>query len=331
MLLTGTVCLLLLYAVSCSLAHLGYQHWPERHSRHNTRTADLEGPGCELDTDIMFVDLFKASSKTPWLLCAVESAMAKSRADSVAVLTDDWDQFHLKWPSQLPSPARLVSIHECLKDTPLRGWLDSPELATSTFQDQNVANALRLAAIYKSGGTYLDMDIIPLNKELLEPRLASIARQCNLPQGCGELDDEPFFLNNSFLSFAPKSSFLFSMMETFVAEFNGSMWGWNGPRLISAVYERLHCDSRAELMDPVCHDLTIVPKEQLAPFRWDEVMDVLRSQHEESYARLTTHTLGVHMYHNEWKNSCIPQHSMFHQIMLEHCPIVTASDDRMFC
>lgn len=142
--------------------------------------------------------------------------MTKLGNNSVTVLTDNLDDFAENWPSELPNPGRVVSVSKCLEGTPLRGWLDSPELASSRYRQQNIANALRLAALYKSGGVYLDLDIIPLHKELFESDLASISQQCEESE-CGNA----FFLNNAYLSFPAKDRFLHKLMETFVIEYQG--------------------------------------------------------------------------------------------------------------
>lgn len=150
------------------------------------------------------------------LLCAVESAMRKLGNASVTVLTDNLEDFGSNWPSNMFNPGRMVSIARCLEGTPLRGWLDSPELATSLYRQQNIANALRMAALYKSGGTYLDLDIIPLHQEFFDPGIGSISKQCEEEQ-CGN----SFFLNNAFLSFPARDRFLHRLMEAFVIEYNG--------------------------------------------------------------------------------------------------------------
>ncbi|KAL0021694.1 hypothetical protein WJX79_001117 [Trebouxia sp. C0005] len=165
--------------------------------------------------------------------------MTKLGNNSVTVLTDNLDDFAVNWPSKLPNPGRVVSVSKCLEGTPLRGWLDSPELASSRYRQQNIANALRLAALYKSGGIYLDLDIIPLHKELFESDLASISQQCEESE-CGNA----FFLNNAYLSFPAKDRFLHKLMETFVVEYQGSIWGFNGPRLVSSLYKRSYITSQ---------------------------------------------------------------------------------------
>ena len=317
-----TLVVVLLMRLSCSQQEQGHHiefrsRSTSRHSRQNGSEHD-----CTFDTTVIFTDLFGASKKTPWLLCAAESAVGMLGGSSVAVLTDDLDNFNKIWPKELSNPGKLVSIPKCLEDTPLREWYDSPELASSYFRQQNIANAFRLAAVYKSDGMYLDLDIIPLNQALFDADLASISKQCEESK-CGH----EFFLNNAFLSFPVHDTFLKEVMQAFVAEYNGNIWGWNGPRLMSSLYKRLLCDTSEGLLD--CHKLKILPHEQLAPFDWDEIMPVLGSQPDEAYPLLVDNPqiLAIHAYHNVWGRTCIPQNSVFHNIMSDHCPIISATHE----
>ena len=309
----------------CSQKETQHRFTFHSHSRHSQEAGSEQD--CKFDTKVLFTDVFGSSAKSPWLLCAVESAMGMLGNSSVTVLTDDIQEFSINWPQELPNPGKPVSISKCLGGTPLRKWYDSPELASSHFRQQNIANALRLAALSKSGGTYLDLDIIPLNKTLFDPDLAAISKQCEESE-CGD----GFFLNNAFLSFPADDPFLNKLMEAFVAEFNGNVWGWNGPRLVSSLYKRLQCDAPAGLFD--CHKLKILPIERLAPFNWDEIMPVLGSRPDESYALLVDNPqiLGIHAYHNVWKQTCVPPDSVFHKIMSDHCPVVSVThENSIYC
>ena len=112
----------------------------------------------------------------------------------------------------------------------------------------------------------------------------------------------------------------------------GSIWGFNGPRLVSSLYKRLLCDSPAGLFD--CHKLKILPIQRLAPFDWDEIVPVLSSEPDESYHLLVDNPeiLAIHAYHNVWKTACIPPHSVFHHIMSDHCPVVARTfESSIFC
>ena len=252
--------------------------------------------------------------------------MLKQGNDSVIVLTDNLEQFATTWPDSLPNPARVVDVASCLANTPLQHWLESQELASATYRQQNIANALRLAAIYKNGGVYLDLDIIPLRKQIFSADSA-ISMQCTIEE-CGE----DFWLNNAYLNFPPKHPFMGQLMNTFALEFNGNLWGFNGPRLVSSLYIRLMC------ADPIaprseCEGVGLLPIEKLAPLRWDDSIPRLSSLPAEGLFDFRDEVFwAVHIYHNMWKGSCIPQPSVFNDLMLEHCPQVSVySSNSIYC
>ena len=114
--------------------------------------------------------------------------------------------------------------------------------------------------------------------------------------------------------------------------FAGNAWGHNGPRLVSSLYKRSLCDAPAGLFG--CHNLKLLPIERMAPFDWDEIVPVLSSQPDESYRLLVDNPqiLAIHAYHNVWKTSCIPPHSVFHNIMSDHCPVVSSTfESSIYC
>ena len=307
----------------CCAADRAHNQRFEHHRHHSSHSQSSKaGLDCKFDNKVMFIDIFGTSSKSPWLLCAVETAIGMLGSGSIVVITDDLVKFSSNWPATLPNPGRAISIPQCLEGTPLRRWLDSQELAMSEFFEQNIANALRLAAVYKSGGVYLDLDIIPLHKDLFDVSSAAVARHCD-----GLYCDSNYSINNSYLSFPVNSAFLHMLMEAFVVNYNGSVWGWNGPRLVSNLYTQLSCDGPAGKDD--CNDLHVLPAHRLSPFHWDKIVGILCSQSDEysDYLMNSQGPLAIHVYHNQWKNICIPKPSVFQSLMLHRCPVVTATHD----
>ncbi|KAL3232007.1 hypothetical protein MRX96_023093 [Rhipicephalus microplus] len=56
--------------------------------------------------------------------------------------------------------ASVIKPQEVFQDTPLEAWYESGILDTSAFPVEHLADALRLAVVYKLGGVYLDIDVI---------------------------------------------------------------------------------------------------------------------------------------------------------------------------
>lgn len=275
---------------------------------------------------VIFTALYGTTVRTPWLNCAVESSMLKQGNDSVIVLTDDVEQFALSWPSRLPNPGRVVDVASCLANTPLQHWLESPELASAVFRQQNIANALRLAAIYKNGGAYLDLDIIPLQDKVFSSE-GALSMQCTSEE-CGP----EFWLNNAYLNFPPKHPFMWQLMNAFALEFNGNLWGFNGPRLVSTLYNRLLCADHAAARSE-CEGVGLLPVVRLAPLSWANTIQALSSLPSDNMFDFHDEEFwAVHIYHNMWKEACIPRPSVFSDLMQEHCPNVAShSSNDVYC
>ena len=321
-----------LYFCLLLLAHVVVgQAAPQPHHRHHLEVlqdnAVVGDSGCGYTgSKVLLIALYGTTVRTPWLNCAAESTMREQGNDSVIVLTDDADQFATTWPDTLPNPGRVVDVASCLANTPLQHWLDSQELASSMFRQQNIANALRLAAIYKNGGTYLDLDIIPLHKQFFSAE-GSLSMYCTIEE-CGP----DAWLNNAYLNFPPKHPFMGQLMNAFALEFNGNIWGHNGPRLVSSVYTRLSCAESTSARSE-CNGVGLLDVQRTAALTPPDAVQYLSSLPSDGLFDFHNEAFwALHAYHNNWKGSCIPQPSVFNDLLLERCPQVSMfSSNSIFC
>ncbi|KAJ4882238.1 hypothetical protein Rs2_32331 [Raphanus sativus] len=93
---------------------------------------------------------------------------------------------------------------------------------------QNLSNLMRLAYLYKYGGVYLDTDMILLKSFK------------GLNNTIGAQTFDPSYtnwtrLNNAVLIFDKKHPLLLKFIQEFARTFNGNVWGYNGPYLVSRV------------------------------------------------------------------------------------------------
>ncbi|DBA66171.1 TPA: Lactosylceramide 4-alpha-galactosyltransferase [Trebouxia sp. C0005] len=299
-----------------------HHHAKILHEDHATADSGCGYSGAK----IVFTSLYGATAKAPWLNCAVESAMLKKGNDGVVVLTDNVEEFTASWPNSLPSPAVLVDIKSCFANTPLQPWLDSPQLASALFRQQNIADALRLAVIYKNGGTYLDLDIIAL-----QDKAFSLAGALSAQKACTEGCEEGW-LNNAYLSFPPQHPFMYQLLIAFVLKFEGSLWGHGGPVLVSTLYSTLLC------ADPIaaqseCAGVDVLPAQRLSPVGWTDAQQRLSSMPSQpEFDFHDPEVWAVHVYHSAWNKTCIPRPSVLAEILLEHCPTVSMySSDLIYC
>ncbi|KAH7288204.1 hypothetical protein KP509_31G017000 [Ceratopteris richardii] len=133
-----------------------------------------------------------------------------------------------------------------LEETPAQAWWNNllvGRIDPGTISIyQNLSNLLRLAVLYKYGGIYIDSDIIVMKSfanlrnvigaQSVDPRTGKWSR-----------------LNNAVLVFDKQNPLLFKFIQEFSTAFNGSMWGYNGPYLVSRVI-RKESNSGVQIMDP---------------------------------------------------------------------------------
>ncbi|XP_073153325.1 uncharacterized protein [Henckelia pumila] len=126
-------------------------------------------------------------------------------------------------------------LWDLCKGTPAESWLN--EIKNGSKDPgaiplaQNLSNLMRLAALYKYGGVYLDTDFVIL-KDLSGLRNV-IGAQSVKKKG------NPTKLNNAILVFDREHPLVYTFMEEFASTFDGNRWGHNGPHLVTRVVDRV--------------------------------------------------------------------------------------------
>lgn len=154
-------------------------------------------------------------------LCALEAAALHNPEYQIVLHTADpldFKEFASHWIDSIDFNSRLllrkIDYKEMFMNTPLQDWYQSGTYGKSHWPLQNLGNALRLAILWKSGGCYLDLDIISLNPLPVNTRF--VAREDGIRA------------NNAAISSIPSDPFLWSAMEIFGNNYQGYSWGQNG-------------------------------------------------------------------------------------------------------
>ena len=160
-------------------------------------------------------------------------------------------------------------------DTPLYNWT-----CTGDFCQNNNSNALRLALLYKFGGTYLDMDIISMR--------SSASRVGNLAVGYYN-NNTMVWHNNAFMQFRSRHPLMWKIMKTFVADFQGNRYGYNGPKLLDRVLYRCMVERM-----PECSDISYVSEYDHAPLAWKLAFKWMNSTEWEDKTKWPGRGAGTH-------------------------------------
>ncbi|KAK9690552.1 hypothetical protein RND81_09G137000 [Saponaria officinalis] len=178
-------------------------------------------------------------------------------------------------------------------NTPAQGWLERLEVGLVDPGEipitQNLSNLLRLVVLYKYGGVYLDTDVIII-KDI-----------SNLKNSIGiqTVETKPMnqtTLNNAVLIFDKQHPMLLKFMEEFNSSFNGNIWGFNGPYLVTRVVLRHVNDTKIKI--------NILPHMAFYPVDWTLIDEYFWKYEDEDEIKWSKEELnkvieksyGVHLW-----------------------------------
>ena len=204
------------------------------------------------------------------------------------------------WGDQGNVQAIAFTLQHLFSGTPLSVWY--AKMTAGDFPPgnsmQNIANAARLAFVYKKGGMYLDLDIITMAD------YASLPVNVVGAQGWdySSTQHSTCNLNNAAMSFEPRHPFLLAYMQEFVAMFRNDVWGWNGPERISDTCRRYRCNNVSIAIWPPTGGWWM-------PWRQtdNEVCAGLQPVHDETFAPIhhsnVRQELGTLLTTDEWRRT----------------------------
>ena len=190
----------------------------------------------------------------------------------------------------------------------MKQWYRKSRTWKKGFPLNNLSNALRLAIILKQGGTYLDTDMVvvkPLseapsnavgievevevevenneeNNETPSPKI-HISKQINGVTNTTTINTA------AFINFEKNNPFVQKLVDRFVQEYNGELWGHNGPGLLTRTWQDY---------DQNTNDLHLMSKKYLYPIGWHEIDQLFDPIHmHENIVRLVSgSSFAVHMW-----------------------------------
>eukprot|EP00946_MAST-07B_sp_MAST-7B-sp1_P002521 g2521.t1 len=182
--------------------------------------------------DIFFVHTSSETELSMVSSCAVESAARFNPDTRVVLHSNTWtDQAIRHLPPNVQ--IRRFDLPRLFHGTPLMGWFRDAARWKRGFPLNNLSNGIRLALLLKYGGTYLDTDMIVV-KNLAQ----SVFRNAvGVEADEGELEKILHMEGNyglnintaAFINFNKENAFVDLLVDRFVKEFAGDVWGWNGP------------------------------------------------------------------------------------------------------
>ncbi|NWW41152.1 A4GAT galactosyltransferase, partial [Panurus biarmicus] len=183
--------------------------------------------------NVFFVETSEQTTPSYLFSCSVESAARTHPTSRVVVLMKGLAKGNTSLPkhwafsllSCFPNvEIQALDLTELFSGTPLKKWYLWPLRHWEPYFLPVLSDACRIVLMWKFGGVYLDTDFIVLKN------LQNLTNSIGLQSW-----DE---LNNAFLSFKPKHKFLELCMQDFVQNYNGWVWGHQGPQLLTRVFKK---------------------------------------------------------------------------------------------
>lgn len=205
-------------------------------------------------------------------------------------------------------------------NTPAESWFNDIKSGNKDPGEvplaQNLSNLVRLAVIYKYGGVYLDTDFIVLKK--FSGLRNAIGAQSSDASGKWTR------LNNAAFVFDKSHPLLYMFMEEFKSTFDGNIWGYNGPYLVSRVVSRVLLSNTQKL------NFTVLPPMAFYPVSWIKIHDYFQQPSSASHSKWVqaklrqlndTGTYGVHLWNKVSGKSKVQQGSIIGRLISDHCII----------
>lgn len=206
--------------------------------------------------------------------------------------------------------------------TPVEAWFD--QLRSGKVDPgeiplaQNLSNLIRLAALYKYGGVYLDTDFIVL-RDFAGLRNSIGAQSVDLVSGNWTR------INNAVMVFDRHHPLLMKFMREFASTFDGNKWGHNGPYLVSRVVEKVQ--GRRGTFG---FNFTVLSPMAFYPVGWTRIGGlfeqpgnrVSKKWVEAKVAQLSGGgTFGVHLWNKQSGGFRIEEGSVIGRLISTHCVI----------
>lgn len=165
--------------------------------------------------------------------------------------------------------------------------------------------------VWKYGGIYMDTDVISIRSIPASNFLAAQSSQ---------------FSSNGILGFQQHHSFLWDCMEDFVQNYNGQIWGHQGPQLITRMLTKLcNLTNFEDVVDQRCHNISFLHPHRFYPIaypEWKKYYEVWNPSPEFN------HSYALHLWNfmnQEQKNVTTGSNTLVENLFKTYCPITYRS------
>ncbi|XP_029473162.1 alpha-1,4-N-acetylglucosaminyltransferase-like [Rhinatrema bivittatum] len=290
--------------------------WTLYRSLYNQPTVKVAN--IESNHGIFFAETTENLEVSSLVVCAIESASRTYPNRSIYFfmkgLTEDMTITKSSFYKAIPLLSSIKNVkilplnfENVFKDTPLLPWYQKVNPVKESYWTHISSDGFRLAMIWKHGGIYMDTDIISM-RPIQEVDFLAAPRS----QNC----------SNGIFGFQRHYQYLWECMEDFVKNYNGAIWGQQGPRLLTRVLAR-QCELPVfkHVEDATCGNISILHPQRFYPIpylawrRYFEVWDP-RGTFNNSYA--------LHLWNfmnKDMKKVTAGSNTVAENLFIKYCPL----------
>ncbi|KAJ0854208.1 putative glycosyltransferase, DXD sugar-binding, alpha 1,4-glycosyltransferase [Helianthus annuus] len=208
----------------------------------------------------------------------------------------------------------MPNLDELLKDTPTHEfasvWF---EWRKTKFYPTHYSELIRLAALYKYGGIYLDSDVI-----VIKP-LYSLSNMVGLEDESSASD-----LNGAVMVFRKHSPFIMECLKEFYASYDDTNLRWNGADLLTRVgskflHEENGFKNQMELKLQPFFAFFPISRKSLTRYFTQPTTDAEKADQDALYQKIVDEALVFHFW-NSLTSSLVPEAgSLAARLIDRHC------------
>ena len=209
----------------------------------------------------------------------------------------------------------------------MKQWYRNTRQWKKGFPLNNLSNALRLAIILQKGGTYLDTDMVvvkPLTEAPSNAVGVEVEKDGDVAKKINGINTNTTTINTAaFINFEPHNPFVQRLVDRFVLEYNGSLWGHNGPGLLTRTWQDYDTET------PGSEDVHLMSKKYLYPIGWHEIDRLFDNinLHENIVRLVSGSSFAVHMWQSLLMGHVkyADENSVFSHLFRFACPTTHAT------
>nr|GMD99656.1 Glycosyltransferase, DXD sugar-binding motif protein [Ipomoea batatas] len=208
----------------------------------------------------------------------------------------------------------MPNLDELLKDTPTHIFASVwHEWKKTKYYPTHYSELIRLAALYKYGGVYLDSDIIVLNQ------LSSLNNTVGMDEG---MDGNT--LSGAVMAFRKHSPFIMECLNEFYSSYDDSQLRWNGAELLTRVAGNFSSNDNVSNKNM---ELRLQPSFLFFPISHGNILRYLtapvtdseRSEQDALFKKILHQSLTFHLW-NSITSATVPEpNSLVARILNHRC------------